>query len=70
MLPPLPLLLRCGLRPGPAPSPSPWPPGRWTPEEGMGGAVVLASVAQQATAVGGEADGVNVVLQGAVLHAG
>lgn len=36
----------------------------------MGGPVVLAGVAQQASPAGREADGVDVVLQGAVLHVG
>lgn len=36
----------------------------------MGGSVVLASKAEQASACGREMDGVDVVLQDAVLHAG
>ncbi|TNN65428.1 hypothetical protein EYF80_024369 [Liparis tanakae] len=40
------------------------------PEEGVGGRVVLAGVAEEAPASGRQADGVDVVLQGAVLHVG
>lgn len=46
-------------------------PFRWrAPEEGVGRPVVLASVAEQASAGGWQADGVDVVLQDAVLHVG
>lgn len=41
-----------------------------TPEEGVGGPVVLAGVAEQASAGGWQANGVDVVLQDAVLHVG
>lgn len=46
------------------------PLGRRTPEEGVGRPVVLAGEAQQAPAGGRQADGVDKVLQDAVLHVG
>lgn len=73
-----PLLLRCwSWRPEAAascacvaPGDSPLPLGQRTPEEGVGRPVVLAGVAQQASAGGGQADGVDKVFQDAVLHVG
>lgn len=71
-----PLVLRCwSRRSDPTASstytstaPSPFQ--RRTPEEGMGRPVVLAGVAEQASAGGWQADGVDEILQDAVLHVG
>lgn len=49
---------------------APLPLGQRPPEEGVGGPVVLAGVAQQAPAGGRQTDGVDEVLQDAVLHVG
>ena len=74
--PPVPLWGR-SRRPDPA-APSAYAPagaapsafGRRAPEEGVGRPVVLVGVAQQASAGGWQADGVDEILQDAVLHVG
>lgn len=73
-----PLLLRCrSWRPDTAAprarvatGDAPPPLRQRTPEEGVGRPVVLACVAQQASAGGWQADGVDEVFQDAVLHVG